>query len=260
MRGPVASCRSRTEAAGRITASWSIRRSNASFVGSRSSHRGCATPPSDGGSIPWLGRRLSSPLSSTSSTATVPCSRRNRRAFGMPGSSSSPPPALSFRMRSTAWGSRLRRKCRLSRVRKGSRGIRLQAFLLFLYFSFSPRLLLLSLGPRAAATAERAPFTGLPLAAEVHREDYQDYDPVALRRFRRSDLQRAGVDSEVRMEQGIDLNVDFSRQVPGIRLAGIVAPESFIFDGQQDGVTVVPLLPREAHVHPVERVVRNPRF
>src|SRR5207302_9990015 len=67
---------------------------------------------------------------------------------------------------------------------EGKSRMRLQAFLLFLYFSFSPRLLLLSLGPRAAATAERAPFTGLHLAAEVHRAAEQDDDPDDARHDR----------------------------------------------------------------------------
>ncbi|TLZ93476.1 MAG: arginine--tRNA ligase [Methanobacteriota archaeon] len=112
MRGPAASSRNRTEAAGRITAFSSMPRSNASFDGSRSSHWASATRPSDGGSIRLPGRRRNSRLNSTSSTATVPCSRRNRRASGMHGSISSLPPGSFFRMRSNAWGSRLRRKCR----------------------------------------------------------------------------------------------------------------------------------------------------
>src|SRR5947208_8225907 len=106
------------------------------------------------------------PPSSTSSTGTARSSPPSRRPSEMPACRSSTRPASCCTTGSTAWGSRLRGKCRPQPP--GA----LEALLLFL--DFPPRLPLLFAALLSPAASERTPFSGLDLPAEVQPEDAQD--------------------------------------------------------------------------------------
>src|SRR5207247_2599529 len=135
-------------------------------AGSPSSRPPCATRRT-ADACTWSRRSpRTSPPSSTSSTGTARSSPPSRRPSETPACRSSTRPGSCCTTDSTAWGSRLRGRCRPQPPAT------LEALLLFL--DFPPRLPLLFAALLPAAAPKRTPLAGLDFPAEVHREDEQD--------------------------------------------------------------------------------------